>query len=538
MSCAAVREYLDHLLATGRDHATEADLAVHLDQCPQCSRQRDIALATLARLQPSQTLSASQELKERIMSKAPVATMPVVSRPTKAIRLPRVWRLALATAAVVIFGLSVPFVSNLLRPSGSGGYSALDLYGRVWAAENARLSGDQVVHVTSRIDVLPVADVEMAEARWLPLVSLDAHGQPRFHQLRLAAAPGQAYSVQVNMWFDSREHRFARVVQRDGALVYADSFDGQSLFTAEPDAQGRIAVTPAPVEREFVAPKDMAALSGLLGAMPPPTTANDNVHVTRAGSTTLGDGSSAYLLDVRPARLIPGVKDETHLRLTVREDEHTVVRSEFYFNDTPAFRIELQAVKQGEDVAVGWNLARLGAFAPQVAPAQATLGSGHRSLFQVLKDAVVLDVSVEKMIASLSFEPYVFSENPVWTKERKIAIVMRGVLIAYVADDGRHVVLAQLGHPQRPKTDADRLIHTSPSGVRVWSTSDAKRNAMIAFVSTQSMTGAQPAGDCTAYMVEVPGDLRLILAVNGTPREGEIEGLADHLVPARQLVKP
>jgi len=535
MSCTAVREYLDHLLATGRDRATEADLASHLDQCPQCRRQHDIALATLAQLQPSQTLSASQELKERIMSRALVLTMPIDSRPKTSIRLPWVWRLALAATAVLFVGLSVPFMSNLLRPSGSGGYSALTLYGRVWAAENARLSGDQVVHVTSRIDVLPVADAEMAEARWLPLVSPDARGQPRFHLVRLAAAPGQAYSVQANMWFDPREHRFARVFQRDGAVVYADSFDGQSLFAAEPDAQGRIAVTSAPVEREFVAPKDMAALSGRLAAMPPPTADNQNVQVIHAGSTSLSDGSSAYLLDVRPARRIPGVKDETHLRLTVRESDDTIVRSEFYFNDTPVFRIELLAVTRGEDATVGWSLERLGAVAPQAAPGQAVPGLAT----QVLKDAIVQDVSVEKMIASLSFEPYLFSENPAWTKERRITTIMSsGVLIAYVADDSRHVVLAQLGKRQRPKTDADRLIHTSPSGVSVWSTPNAKRNAMIAFVSSRSMTGAQPAEDCTAYMVDVPGDLTLILAINGTPREGEIEGLADHLVPARQLAKP
>ncbi len=69
MNCSQVQAYLHDLICTGSDPAVEPGLAAHAAACPACKHDYDAAMRALVLLQPSEPLTMSANLKERIMNK-------------------------------------------------------------------------------------------------------------------------------------------------------------------------------------------------------------------------------------------------------------------------------------------------------------------------------------------------------------------------------------------------------------------------------------------------------------------------------------
>ena len=109
---------------------------------------------------------------------------------------------------------------------------------------------------------MPVADPTLARTRWLPLFSLEATGKPRFDQLSLAADVDQGYAVQDESWYDPATGRFARVLTRDGKPIFANSFDGKSVYVLESPASGPPRIVGHAIAKDFQAPKSPAEFLG------------------------------------------------------------------------------------------------------------------------------------------------------------------------------------------------------------------------------------------------------------------------------------
>ena len=105
---------------------------------------------------------------------------------------------AFAAAAVLLIAFT-----PLLRPGrAQSGPSAFGLLTEACAAEEDLFTGNQIVHLVKEIVVLPTADQALARMRWLPLMSLDATGKPRFNQLTLPAEVDKGYTVEDESWYD------------------------------------------------------------------------------------------------------------------------------------------------------------------------------------------------------------------------------------------------------------------------------------------------------------------------------------------------
>ena len=122
-------------------------------------------------------------------------------------------------------------------------------------------------------------------------MSLEATGKPRFHQLTLAAKPGEGYTVTDECWYESATGRFVRQLTVDGRPIYANSFDGQAVYWLNVAADGGPQVEKRVTTAEFRPPENPARYWGSLPACPPRLDEKDKDIVSDAGDMRLDDGT-------------------------------------------------------------------------------------------------------------------------------------------------------------------------------------------------------------------------------------------------------
>ncbi len=350
MNCHEFREWLDDLLVRDPDEAPPADLARHRDECDDCARQHALALETLEAITPKVLIGASPGLKERIMSAIPsvspngvaVAVPGRTRRPVEAqspdsgrggfahrragaVR----WVVALAAGVLLAVGL-FPFGG---APWGSSHGRAWDLLAGASAAEARLFAADGLVSLNNEIVVEPVEDAELLQARWLPIVSIQADGKPRLDQLKLAGEVGKGYTVRDQSWYDPATRRFARVLSVGSRPLFANAFDGRSVHLLEIDEQGRPRIKDEVVTADFQPPKDPAGFLGIAAGL---TGTFDRRELARdEGPTKLGDGTAAHMV-----RLVgPSHDADSYVRATIRDDDHTIASIDFIARGRTLYRV-------------------------------------------------------------------------------------------------------------------------------------------------------------------------------------------------------
>lgn len=533
MKCQQVQEYIDNLLVTGADVSLPAAAAEHAAGCPRCRQDCDTARRVLAQIQPSQTLIASPRLKEKIMSEIHRLNEMPAALSKKSTRLWR--RLALTTAALVLIvlgSLFFPLRMGLRRTRQSQGAR---LYAQAWAAERAMFAGDAIVHLTNRIIVKSVSDPNLAEGRWFFFVSVDAGGRIHNNRLNLGGKPGEESVVAEDSWYDPGERRFVRLFSMGGRPIYANSYEGGTVFSLEPGKEGRLELSAKPVSAGFRLPENPAPFLGLLGGMQEPSKDQDALVVSEVQSVRLADGAPARV--IRFVSRLDSLK-ETGFQLTVRDSDKSVAAMEWVIKGESLFTIQRVAVEKVPDSQIDWKL-RDAQSRAAASPAPTAIS--------IIADALVSDVSVESMRQDVDFEPYLFAANPVWTTKREIISAIspadppkRFIMVVYVAQDQRHVVLSQsrmwnsgLG-PRTAKSG--KLVYESPAGVKVWSGDKDKWLAEIMLMSARGSTGVAPSADRTGYVLEAPGGVFPLLAINGQLTNDELHTLVDSLIPARRYL--
>ena len=202
------------------------------------------------------------------------------------------------------------------------------------------------------------------------------------------------------------------------------------------------------------------------------------------------------------------------------------------------FTIQRVAVEKVPDSQIDWKLRDAQSrAAASPAPAQITISA----------DAVVQDVSVEGMRQDVDFEPYLFAANPAWTTKREITSVInpadfpkRVIVVVYLAQDQRHVVLSEsrvFNAEFGPRAIKSRkLVYESPAGVKVWSGDKDKQLAEILLMSARGSIGMAPSADRTGYVLEAPGGVFPLLAINGQITNDELHTLVNSLIPAKRYL--
>jgi hypothetical protein len=545
MNCRQCRELLDNLLVAREDEATRAELRPHLEHCPDCAREHAAAEQALALITLSQDFRASPDLRERIMNAISEIAVADVRPVQKRFAARKILRRGLTVAAAAALVVAAVY---LYRPGPGPGpgvnepvtFSAMGLFAKACAAEEAVFTGDGLVHIENEIVVKPTADPNWARMRWLPIISLEPTGKPRFHQLSLPAEVDQGYSVRDESWYDPASGRFARLLTVDEKPLFANAYDGKAVYWLELVDGATPKVLRRKVSEDFQAPKSPAEYLGIAAGIRTSLDKKNEDLVTDAGEATLDDGTKARVLKVafpEPEGDAPGFN--AHHLFTIREDNNTIAKMEFFADEKSLLVIRRVRCELVENPGVPWNLA---GGERQVEESQST------SPIKITPDMVVPNVTVEHMIEKADFETYVFSTDPPWAGQRQIGDILdivspphRMFAITRKANDGRHVVLIQspsynkmLG-PMAEKMG--KVVYTSPGGVRVLSTS---RDQWLAGILLQSARGAinfTPSDNRTGHLLQTPSGTYPALAVNGQVTDEELHALIDSLVPAKDYVE-
>ncbi|MBA7716316.1 hypothetical protein ES703_125386 [subsurface metagenome] len=221
----------------------------------------------------------------------------------------------------------------------------------------------------------------------------------------------------------------------------------------------------------------------------------------------------------------------------IRSDDHTVAEMEFIIAGEPQLLIRRALSETVAEPAISWNLSEINGKVPD----------GEETPLAAIKpDMVIPNVTVQHMIDRADFETYIFASNPPWTSRREITDCLdvaspdhRMFSIAYVANDGRHIVLVQA--PTYNKmlgnfAKQGRLVYTSPNGFKVWGGGPHKWYSKILLTSAKFVIKDPPAEDRIGYVLESPAGTFPSLAVNGPLTDEELHSLIDSLVPAKQYL--
>lgn len=541
MNCGQSQGLFDNLLVAEPEEALHAEWVEHLGGCSRCRDEQALADEALASIRPSRTLRASAGFSDRVMSAVSepglvVAELVVAPRSRTSTR-----KWALAAAAAVVLAVAIPFVFRS-DPDGNGPVALSDftLLSQACAAEGAFFVGEGVLHIVSEIVVEPVSNPILAQMRWFPIVSLEASGGSRFHQLTLAAEVGEGYTVEDHTWYDRADGRFVRILTVDGRPIFANAYDGKAVFFLEPASEGASRVDRREIGDDFQPPKSPAELLGIAAGLPSrldETKRED--FIQGASDVVLDDGSAGRLLKIGfPQEGGPKGQAEAEYLITIRKDNRTIAEMEFSAAGQSLYVVRRVKTETVAKPVVPFDLA---GFEDRIAKTKEKPPAG------IMADMVIPDVSVEHMIEKASFETYVFSSDPPWTEKREIVDILdipsppnRAFATAYRASDGRHVVLWQAQSNTLvagPLTKVGKVIHTSPSGTKLWSIPMQKWLANILLQSARATIKDAPSDDRTGYLLETPAGTYATLAINGQATDQELHALVDSLTPAKECVE-
>ena len=165
----------------------------------------------------------------------------------------------------------------------------MELLAKAQAAEKALFAKTGIVHLVSEITVYPTTNkgAELIEklgdttksaeevnkinheifsqwmVSWLPISSLRANGWPETNRIKLSEGAQQAYTIQDESWYDAATGRFARVMETDGNIIFANSYDGSFVYQSESMNNGTIKMKSEAVAANFKAPDNPAEFLGL-----------------------------------------------------------------------------------------------------------------------------------------------------------------------------------------------------------------------------------------------------------------------------------
>ena len=437
-----------------------------------------------------------------------------------------------------IYDLGVPRSAKVVDRGStpSSVTPAFGLLSQALAAEEPLFAGEGIVSIVTEIIVKPVSDPDLARLRWHPVVSIEASGKPRFHQLALPAEPGEQYTVHDRTWYDPATGRFVRLLTAGETPIFANSYDGRSVYSLETGPKGAVRIVESPITQDFRAPERPGQFLGMTAGLSDLLKRKDESLVLLPGEVTLHDGSQARVVKAGPPPGGPEEQADSYVLFKIRKKDDLIAESEWMVSGESVLVVRRVETKKVEAPEVPWNLAGI-----KIPAAEAE----ERPMPGVTPDMVVSDVSVQHMLKKATFGTYILASNPSWSSRREIADILdivspphRMFAITYLGEDGRHVVLVQ-AHTYNTmlgpmaKTQGT-LVYTSPTGVKVWSGPRDKWLAGILLQSARAVTRVSPADDRTGYLLETPAGTLPALAINGPVSDAELHSLIDSLIAAEE----
>jgi hypothetical protein len=468
-------------------------------------------------------------------------------------------RLIAAAAVIAIVGIGswAMFHKEVVKPM-----LAMELLAKAQAAEKELFAKTGIVHLVSEITVYPTTNkgAELIEKlgdtgksaeevnkinheifsqwmiSWLPISSLKANGWPETNRIKLSEGAQQAYTIQDESWYDAATGRFARVMETDGNIIFANSYDGSFVYQSESMNNGTIKMKSEAVAANFKAPDNPAEFLGLTAGVQQCLDEKClRQPVQGITNDVLADGTKVTVYKAG----FTGVTGEqnTYYLFKVRQSDEVVAEIEYITNGKPQIIIRRVLSASVEKPEFSWNLAEL---------SNKELAGEAPSPVTVASDVATPNISVRDMAERASFEAYIFGTDPNWTQQRMIVDVLdtmsapkRMFVTIYKAQDKRDLILAQSETHNKYFASISKQIEATgktlektvyPNGCKLW----AHAGPVEWWTDlTLRSSGIEPAANRSGYLIETPSGTILIVAINGQLTKEELDGLVNSVIPAK-----
>jgi hypothetical protein len=543
------------------------DVEKHLADCIICRTQLAQIQSLLKATEKIGKITADGELHQAAVSEVFEAIARTKLEP--ALKHKNIWRAIMknpitklaATAAAIIVTVLIFSWFSLQKESNRGPdvLSGFSLLAKACAAEDAIFAGENIVHIKNEITVYPVSFDEISSGQsesadfnehlagdsndlntkldftWLPMSSLKANGQFAFNQLKLSIRT-EPYTVIDQAWYEPATGHFARVLQTDGKTVFANSYDGEFVYTSQIAPDGTLQLTKELVTKEFRPPQKPAEFLGLAAGLQTSLQKDTSSMVQGVEEGALWDGSPAHIYKVGFPD--PSGRLTAYFLFKVRDEDETIAEKEFVISGRTQLLIRRVLTESVQAPQVSWNLAEVEGL---------NIADEAKPKVSITPDMVIPNVTIQHMVEKARFETYIFSSNPPWADNCEITDIedlpspgYRMFMITFRAEDGRHIVLVQaytynkmLGNVAK----TGRLVYTSPNGFKVWGGGPDKWFSQILLQSAKASIKNPPADDRVGYMLESPAGTFPALAINGPVSDEELHNLIDSLIPAKDYLK-
>jgi hypothetical protein len=542
------------------------DVEKHLAECKQCRTELAQIQSLLKATERIGKLSADDQLHRAAVSDVFEAIARTKQEP--ALKHKNIWRaimknpitkLAAAAAIIVAVSLLTWFSHQKAATKKIQFAGGLSFLSRACAAEDEIFTGENIVHIKNEIIVYPVSFDEISTGQpesaefnehltkdynepdtkldftWLPMCSLKANGQFAFNQLKLSIRT-EPYTVIDQAWYDPATGYFARVLQTDGKTVFANSYDGQFVYTSQIAPDGTLQLAKELVTKEFRPPQKPAEFLGLAAGLQTSLQKDTSSMVQGIEEGTLWDGSPAHIYKVGFPE--PGGELKAFFLFKVRDKDETIAEMEFVISGKTQLLIRRVLTESVQTPQISWNLAEIEGL---------NVSTEAKPKVSITPDMVIPNVTVQHMVEKARFETYIFASNPPWAGNREITDIedlpspgYRGFMTTFRADDGRHIVLMQAHTYNKTLgivAKTGRLVYTSPNGFKVWGGGPDKWFSQILLQSARASIKDPPADDRVGYMLESPAGTFPALAINGPVSDEELHNLIDSLIPAKDYLK-
>lgn len=471
----------------------------------------------------------------------------------------KITKLSAAAAVLIIVVLFGWLYSN---PKTARHMSSFTLLARASAAEKTLFIGHQgIVHIVNEIIMYPQSESDMSalldklEAdttqeknvafikswlsyQWLPVYSLDADGKLREHKLKIAGHTDKTITVTDLSWYDPVTGYYARVLKTGDNVLFANSYDGQSVYLADKGPGGVLEIRRKAITQEFRIPENPADFLGIAAGIKGTVPDKHYPPIKDVTSETFYDGTPARVYKL--AFTDAWGKTNSYFAFRVDPDSEIINEIECVFEGTTT-RLHRRTVTETVDSPkLSWNLSELNASAAKQTDVNIDTDDGADI------------VTVEQMTERATYPVYIFEKVPSWTNKRLIydlpdeaSAPARMFCVTYTSKDGRDVVLTQGETFNRYFTAAfDKIqelgekipwIYESKDGFKVLHQDDKTTEMWWTELALKS-SGFEPRDNRIGYILCSPAGSFMVLAVNGPLSEQELHGLIDSLIPAQEYV--
>lgn len=472
----------------------------------------------------------------------------------------KITRVVAAAAVVILISIAGWFTVSPGKPAAM---SSFTLLAEACAAEQALFTGNKIMHLVSEITVYPTSNkgAELIDnlnnvkkspeelnkinreilstwlVGWLPISSLQANGRPGINRIKLSEDSQQPYTIQDDSWYDPATGRFARVMETDDKIIFANSYDGNFIYQSESMDNGTIKVKSQAVTANFRAPDNPAVFLGLTAGVQQCLDEKClRRPVQKVTNDFLADGTQVTVYKV--GFTDPAGELKSYSLFKVRQSDGIIAELEYIANGKPQITIRRVLSELVEKPEFSWNLTEM---------SNKELAGETPGAVTVASDGAIQNVSVRDMVEKSSFETYIFATDPPWTQHRTIvdvpdtmSVPKRMFVAIYNTQDNRHVILAQSETHNKYMASVSKQVEANgnqinktvyENGYKVWA--DSGPVAWWTDITLRS-AGIEPAKDRSGYIVETPSGTFVLIVVNGKLTKEELDGLVNSLIPARE----